>query len=195
MNKYYFKGVLAGLLAGTSVLVGGLWLNSWLGGVLIAVSVLLGLGVIGNSHKTKVVFMVGEDVKRISRSGRMGIRQLNEHVCKTQNEILKTRIKSISATCDRIITEINKKQNSAFKTESFLEYYIPTLDKMLSKYEELERNNVRTEEALDYMNETHNLLEDVEKAFKSHLQRIIDLDHLEAAKELKVLEKVLRQEE
>lgn len=194
MNKYYFKGILAGLLAAGAVLAGGLWLGSWLGGALVAASLVLGFGLAGNSTKSKAVFMVGEDVKRISRSGRMGIRQINEHSCRIQNGILKSRLKSISFTCDRIITEINKKPNSAFKTESFLEYYIPTVDRMMTKYEELERNHVRTEDALSYMNEVHNLLEDVERAFKAHLQSIIDSDKLEAAKELRVLEKVLQQE-
>lgn len=194
MNKYYFKGILAGLLAAGALCAGGIWLGSWIGGALVGASIMLGFGVVGNNPKSKVMFAVGEDVKRISRSGRMGIRQLNEHACRTQNTILKTRLKSISSTCDRIVTEINKKPNSAFKTESFLDYYIPTVDKMMNKYEELERNRVRTTDGLDYMNEVHNLMENVDKAFKAHLQAIIDSDRLEAAKELKVLEKVLNQE-
>lgn len=161
---------------------------------MVGASIILGLGAIGNNPRSRAVFMVGEDVKRISRSGRMGIRQINEHSCRIQNGLLKNRLKSISFTCDRIITEINKKPQSAFKTESFLDYYIPTVDRMMTKYEELERNRVRTEDALSYMEEVHNLLEDVDRAFKAHLQTIIDSDKLEAAKELRVLEKVLQQE-
>ncbi|MBR2902577.1 MAG: 5-bromo-4-chloroindolyl phosphate hydrolysis family protein [Clostridia bacterium] len=195
MNRYYFKGILAGVLAAGAVCAGGLWLGNWLGGILLGASLILGLGAFGNGAKKRAVFMVGEEVKRISRSGRAGIRQLNEHSVRTSNNVLRNRLKSISSTCDRIITEINKKPQRAFKTESFLDYYIPTVDKMMTKYEELERNRVRTDDALNYMNDVHILLEDVDRAFKSHLQSIIDSDKLEAAKELKVLEKVLREEE
>ncbi len=195
MNRYYFKGILAGLLAAGAACAGGLWLGNWLGGILLGASLILGLGAFGNGAKKRAVFMVGEEVKRISRSGRSGIRQLNEHAVKTTNNVLRNRLKSISSTCDRIITEINKKPQRAFKTESFLDYYIPTVDKMMIKYEELERNKVRTDDALNYMNDVHILLEDVDRAFKSHLQSIIDSDKLEAAKELKVLEKVLKEEE
>ncbi len=194
MNKYYFKGILTGLLAAAVFAVGNIWLGGWLVGAIGAGVVFAGMSALDNSRRAKTAFMMNDEVRRLSGSVKAGVRQLNEHTFRLQNNQLKTKVRSLAMTCDNIVNAVQKKPERAFKTQSFFDYYMPTVDRMLTKYEELERNRVRTEDGLDYMTNVFSTMDELDGAFKAHLQSIIDSDKLEAAQELKILGQVLREE-
>ena len=194
MNKYYFKGILTGLLAAAAFAVGNIWLGGWVVGAIGAGAVFAGMSALDNSRRAKTAFMTGEEVRKLSGTVKDSVRQLNTHYYHLQNNQLRTKVRALSATCDGIMNAVSNKPERAFKTQSFFDYYMPTVDRMLTKYEELERNRVRTEDGLDYMTNVFSTMDELDAAFKSHLQSIIDSDKLEAAQELKILGQVLKEE-
>ena len=102
------------------------------------------------------------------------------------------RIRSLHEIVAKIIAAVKKAPNKLKQAEKFFSYYLPTTVNFLNKYDEIENQQIGTEEMQDFMDKTEKMLEKIEIAFKSQLNNLYKSDMMDTDAEMKVFDTMLK---
>lgn len=102
------------------------------------------------------------------------------------------RIRSLHEIVAKIIAAVKKAPNKLKQAEKFFSYYLPTTVSFLNKYDEIENQQIGTEEMQDFMDKTEKMLEKIEIAFKSQLNNLYKSDMMDTDAEMKVFDTMLK---
>ena len=125
-------------------------------------------------------------------------RQQNKEIRELRNEIedsnLKLTIWEISNTVEKIIETVAKDNSKYKKAETFFEYYLPVTIKILKKYDDIENQRLVSKDSKKFMDEAHNLINEVDNAFKKQLASLYQKDIDDTDAEMKVFDMMLKSE-
>ena len=101
-------------------------------------------------------------------------------------------IKEICELSNKIIETLGKKPNNLEQSYNFLNYYLPVTIKILTRYDEIENQELNTKESLDFMKSVEKLTDKIKKAFKEQLNNLYQKDIIDTDAEIKVFEEMLK---
>ena len=111
---------------------------------------------------------------------------------KVENQELRNNIKEISQTVNKIISTIEKKPEKQKAMGNFFDYYLPTTLKILKKYDDIENQNLSSEDSRKFMKKTEDMLDKINIAFKNQLSNLYQSDIVDTDAEIKVLDTMLK---
>lgn len=120
------------------------------------------------------------------------IKKLKQIVPSIDNEIIKKDVSEITKTSEKIINRLEKTPDKIPQATNFLNYYLPITLKILSKYEEIENENLTSMEVKNFMKRISTLIENIKNAFDTQLNNLYSTDMVDIDAEMKVFEKVLK---
>lgn len=109
-----------------------------------------------------------------------------------ESSSLQKNIKEIHETANKIIETIEKNPGKAKKANNFFDYYLPVTLNILRKYDEIENQKLSSEDGKKFMNQTEDMIEKINKAFKSQLSNLYQSDIIDTDAEMKVFESMLK---
>lgn len=138
-----------------------------------------------------------EEVKSLSlaetlRNARNKNKQIIGMINKIEDAELRKNIKDVSDTITKIIDTIEKNPKKQNKMYNFFEYYLPVTLNILKRYDEIENQRLSSEESKKFMEQTKNMIEKINIAFKNQLSNLYQSDIVDTDAEMKVFEGMLK---
>ena len=118
-------------------------------------------------------------------------KQILEMVPKVRSASLQKNIKEIYQTSNKIISTVEKNPEKRKKMNNFFEYYLPVTLNILKKYDEIENQELSTQDGKKFMLQTESMIEKINNAFKNQLSNLYQSDMVDTDAEMKVFEKML----
>ncbi|MBR3249404.1 MAG: 5-bromo-4-chloroindolyl phosphate hydrolysis family protein [Clostridia bacterium] len=118
--------------------------------------------------------------------------QIARIIPKIEDEELVKNIKEINNTTKKIIETIEKKPEKYKVNNNFFNYYLPVTVNILNKYDEIENQNLTTEESKKFMESTKRMVIKINDAFKSQLSNLYQSDMIDTDAEMKVFDSMLK---
>jgi hypothetical protein len=134
----------------------------------------------GDAAADEVLSRGGEYMRRL-RAGRAAI----------ENLIVRDRLEKIAGVVQSIFAHVAENPRKAVRIRNFIDYYLPTVVKLVEKYAELERQSIRGENIIQSLNDIGGALDTIEQAFKKQLDALYDDTALDIITDVQVLEKML----
>ena len=120
------------------------------------------------------------------------IRRLNDEI---DDGEMSAKIDHIEATTANIFHLVQQKPERAAEIQSFLEYYLPTTLKLLSRYAQLERQKTYGGENIrSSMQRIEGVMDKVVEGFDTQLDRLFKSDAIDITSEVNTLDKMMRME-
>lgn len=137
-------------------------------------------------RKNKKDEILNENISILQELQR-NLRKLREIYGKVRNYKIANSLKNICITSDKIFKEISLNQRKLGEVATFINYYIPTLVKILKQY-----INIKENKLTDALNEKtliniEKVIEDIEIAFNKILNELHKKDNYDIYSEIKVL--------
>lgn len=126
------------------------------------------------------------------------MRKINQKIynmiSKVENMELKSNVKEIYETTNKIIAKVSKDKNELKKIRTFINYYLPVTLKILVKYDEIENQNLNTKDGNEFMRTVEEKIKVISSSFKNQLNALYQSDYVNTDAELGVLENMLKSE-
>ena len=132
-----------------------------------------------------------DEINNIIKSGRknlMGLRRMSMEIKHARTRTLSTEI---CGTIERIFRTLKEKPDQISSLRPFFNYYLPTLEKILVKYKEIESSGVPTEEITQ---STITCLEDIKMAMEKQYNNLFENDILDLTVEMEVLTQICKRD-
>ena len=156
----------------------------WLAGIaVLVIAVLIGLVIYFSVRGSKEKNDPNSPAVILSkaRSELMGLRRMQ---VKIRNREIMSLCREITDTGDRILSVLKQKPQVVSDARQFLNYYLPTLEKILTSYVHLEESGSMTEELTG---STVNHLGEIKKAMEKQYSSLFDNDKLDLTVEMEAL--------
>ena len=108
------------------------------------------------------------------------------------NPELNENVRELVETSDKILDYVYEHETAASSLRKLVNYYLPTIEKLLTRYDEVEEQTV--DKVVDSKKKVEDLIRTTNVAFRNQLNSLYDTDTLDINSEVKVLEKIFVQE-
>ncbi len=128
------------------------------------------------------------------RSGRVylqGLRRADENI---EDEAVSEKIRRIEFTANRIFDFIEQHPDKAPSIRRFMQYYLPTVLKLLDSYDTMEEQRIEGENLNASMRRIERVLDTMIPAFDKQLDTLFQDKALDISADITVLETLLAQE-
>ena len=113
-------------------------------------------------------------------------------ISKIEDPDVVRKIRELHEIVGKIISAVRKSPDKLKQSEKFFSYYLPTTVNFLHKYDEIENQEVGTEEMKAFMVKTEKMLSKIEVAFKSQLTNLYKSDMMDTDAEMKLFDTMLK---
>ncbi len=135
-----------------------------------------------------------EELDKIIENGKSYLSQIKEANSIIKDEYISQQISRMENTTDRIFKYIAKNPKQAPQIRKFMNYYLPTLLKLLNSYIRLSSEGGSGSNVSDSMGRIKNVLSTIADAFDKQLDNLFMPEALDISTDIKVLEGILAQE-
>lgn len=111
---------------------------------------------------------------------------------KVEDKELISSIQEIHTTVGKIIDAISKNPEKQKLATNFFSYYLPSTLSFLKKYDEIENQDLKTEEAQAFMNNAEEMMKKIKESFKIQLANLYKSDIIGTGAEMKVFDTMLK---
>ena len=132
-------------------------------------------------------------VQEILSTGNLYMDSFEKKRRKVQNYEVRLNIRNIIHVSNQILEEVRNDPSDVKKIRKFITYYLPTIDKVLNSYVDMEKV-AQTPQIIESKKKIEELLKTVEKAFLSLYDSLFENETLDLMTDISVLEKVIEQE-
>ena len=115
-----------------------------------------------------------------------------EMVPKIDDDQIKSNLKEINDTVDKIIKTIEKNPEKEKKLKNFFDYYLPVTVKLVDRFNEIEDQNISSKDSKKFYENTSKTIEEINSVFKKFLNNLYESDMLDTNVEIKVLNSMLK---
>ena len=113
------------------------------------------------------------------------IMELNK---KIDNPELNKDVSELVQTSDRILDYVYEHEQAASSLRKLIYYYLPTVEKLLTRYDEIEESSVSN--VVESRKKIEDIIKTTSTAFSNQLEQLYDTDTLDINSEVKVLEQI-----
>lgn len=108
------------------------------------------------------------------------------------DEEIRKNLNEINDTVDKIIKTIEKNPDREKKVKNFFDYYLPVTVKLVDRFDEIENQNISSNESKKFYKSTSKTIEEINGVFKKFLNNLYESDMLDTNVEIKVLNSMLK---
>ena len=195
-NDEIFNGIISAALGGVFFAVPYLVLDT---------SILLSLGigaiafgagnlVFSNKGLKEKKTSTTDNLYNVLNKAKSNNAQIYSIINKVENKDLRKNISELHETASKIIDTVSKKPEKLQKAKTFFEYYLPVTLKILTKYDDIENQELDDEEIKKFMKNTEDMISKIEKAFKAQLANLGQSDIIDTDAEMKLFGQMLNAE-
>ena len=105
---------------------------------------------------------------------------------------VKTYLKSINSTVNKIINTVSTNKKKIKQSEKFFTYYLPITVGIVGKYDEIENQKLSSKDAKKFFESAHDSLKEIDISFKKILDNLYESDIIDASADMKVLNNILK---
>ena len=120
----------------------------------------------------------------ILQKGRSDLMEIRRVLVKIKSNTIRSKGNEICSICDKILQTLKEKPEQILGTRQFLNYYLPTLRKILDKYQRLEANNMATAEITATVGK---YLDDVNAAMNKQYANLFEGDKLDLSVDMEAM--------
>jgi len=147
--------------------------------ILILIALVIYFSVTGNKEKNNP-----DSPAAVLSKARADLMELRRTQVKIRNREIMSLCREITDTGDRILSVLKQKPQSVSDARQFLNYYLPTLGKIIRSYVHLEESGSLTEEL---KNSTVTHLGEIRKAMEKQYSSLFDDDKLDLTVDMEAL--------
>ena len=188
------SGIISAIVGGTFFAVPYLALA-----VPVAPALVMGVAAFGATELLMSGPQKLELLKKASPSLYKRVEKANKDNAKIQSMIpkiddkeIKENLGSINKTVNKIINVITKEPKKGRKLNTFFDYYLPSLVKILSKYDDIENNELTSKESKKFMESSKKMIKEAKESFEKMLSNLYQEDIVDADAEMKVFNQLLK---
>ena len=133
-----------------------------------------------------------ESVKKTLDSAKDESKDIYNMRNKIEDEDLKKYIINISTSANKIIITIEKEPNKLRKIANFFDYYLPVTLSIIKRYDEIENQNLSSQEMKEFISSTRLMLKSADEAFNKILERLYQNDMINIDADMKVFNSMLK---
>lgn len=133
-----------------------------------------------------------ESVKKTLESAKDESKDIYNMRNKIEDEDLKKHIINISTSANKIISTIEKEPKKIRKTANFFDYYLPVTLSIIKRYDEIENQNLSSQEMKEFISSTKLMLKSADEAFNKILERLYQNDMINIDADMKVFNSMLK---
>lgn len=133
-----------------------------------------------------------ETVKKILDSAKDESKDIYNMRNKIEDEDLKKYIINISTSANKIISAIEKEPKKIRKIANFFDYYLPVTLSIIKRYDEIENQNLSSQEMKEFISSTKLMLKSADEAFNKILERLYQNDMINIDVDMKVFNSMLK---
>lgn len=127
----------------------------------------------------------------ILTKGRQRLMELRRLVMKVKNREVHSRANEICGVADKILQTLKQKPEKIQTTRQFLNYYLPTLGEILSKYQRIEESGVPHEETTE---KVVSYLGDIKRAMDKQYENLFADDILDMSVEMEAMKMAVKRD-
>ena len=191
-NKEVISGIFGGAFFAATYLLVGLPV---LPAALFAGAAFVGSELLMSKTNIFVFDKVDEkNVEQVLEDARNKNKYILSMVDKIDDDDIKKCLKEINTTTGKIINTVAKNKKKIKQTEKFFTYYLPATVGIVSKYDEIENQNLSSSDAKKFFESAHESLKEINSSFKKILNNLYESDIENASADIKVLNNILKSE-
>ena len=133
-----------------------------------------------------------ESVKKTLDSAKDESKDIYNMRNKIEDEDLKKYIINISTSANKIISTIEKEPKKIRKIANFFDYYLPVTLSIIKRYDEIENQNLSSQEMKEFISSTKLMLKSADEAFNKKLERLYQNDMINIDADMKVFNSMLK---
>ena len=133
-----------------------------------------------------------ESVKKTLDSAKDESKDIYNMRNKIEDEDLKKYIINISTSANKIISTIEKEPKKLRKIANFFDYYLPVTLSIIKRYDEIENQNLSSQEMKEFISSTKLMLKSADEAFNKILERLYQNDMINIDADMKVFNSMLK---
>ena len=111
---------------------------------------------------------------------------------KVDNLDTRKNLNDIHSTVEEIIEVVENNPKKANKLDNFFDYYLPILNKIVNRYDEIENKNLNSSEGKSFMKKADKMISDTKDAFKTILSSLYKKDLIDIDADMKVYDLMLK---
>jgi 5-bromo-4-chloroindolyl phosphate hydrolysis protein len=108
-----------------------------------------------------------------------------------KDESIKADVKSIIQIGDKVYAELIKNNDKTFSANRFICSYLPTIDSIIGKYNDLIQNGIKSEESLSLQTKITETLPEIKKALNKYYNTMFTSEILDVDVDLEALLKLI----
>ena len=108
-----------------------------------------------------------------------------------KDESIKADVKSIIQIGDKVYAELIKNNDKTFSANRFICSYLPTIDSIIGKYNNLIQNGIKSEESLSLQTKIAETLPEIKKALNKYYNTMFTSEILDVDVDLEALLKLI----
>ena len=135
-----------------------------------------------------------EELDKVLQNGKKYLMQIKEANVAIKDEYISQQISRMEGTTERIFKYITKNPKEVPQIRKFMNYYLPTLLKLLNAYIRLSSEGGSGKNVSESMERIKNALSTIADAFDRQLDNLFMSEKLDISTDIKVLEGILAQE-
>jgi 5-bromo-4-chloroindolyl phosphate hydrolysis protein len=135
-----------------------------------------------------------EQVDQLLKEGNEQLRAITAAANQIQNEEIRKKIYRLGSLCGRILAFLQDNPQSTTTVRRFINYYLPTLQKLTASYATLEAQGVSGENIAASMTRIEAMLDTMNDAFERQLDALFGSTALDLNAEITVMEQMLKQQ-
>ena len=110
---------------------------------------------------------------------------------KVEDDKLVDDLKEVPETVKKIIDTVEKNPKKLDKAQTFFSYYLPVTLKIMIKYDDIENQELISDESKKIMDSTEDMISKISKSFKMQLASLYESDIIDTDAEIKVFNSML----
>lgn len=134
---------------------------------------------------------LNEEQTQIINKSRQDLMEIRKQLVTIHNSEIRTKGNAVCTSMDKLFKILKEKPEKIPNTRQFLNYYLPTLAKVLGKYQRLEANGVP---AGDMTEKIKSFLEDVDLATNKQCTHLYDDDMLDMTVDMEAMSMSIQRE-
>ena len=119
-------------------------------------------------------------------------REILKLIPKVESKTTRDNLTEIYETVIKIINTVQFNPKKAKKIPNFFDYYLPVLIKIVTKYDEVENQKLKSEEGEEFLIKADKMIKDTNKAFSNILASLFQSDIIDVDADMKVYDLMLK---
>ena len=135
-----------------------------------------------------------ESADELLKAGDAHLRAIRDLSAKIDSPQVRGKVDKVGGTCQRIFDYVRQNPKSADELRKFMNYYLPTLEKLVKTYELMEEQGVEGENITASKERISQMLDTMDLAFEKQLDALFGDAALDIDTDITVMEGMMAQE-